>query len=421
MIRELVLPQLSMGMSEGTIAEWACAEGAYVEKEALLLLIETEKVVSELPSPYRGYLHIGVPVGETVPIESVIGKMADTEEEYRQLVAGAQTPTVGTAVPASQPPRGQTSPVAVPADEAACRRIAVSGLAKKIARERGVDLAAVVGTGPRGRIVRRDVLAASERTAVVVSAAPAPGVAAAVDGNRVRARVPMTGMRKTIAERMVQAKTNSASIYLFFEADVTKLVAARETLRARENELETRMSLTAIYAKALALAVQQVPICNSTLVDSEIVVWDNVNVGIAVALPGKGEYDSGLVVPVVRDVERKGLLAIDREIKDLAARARAGKLTAADMAHGTVTLSSSAGFFPGGWMVGTPLLNLPQVVNFQPGSIVHKPVVHEGQIVSRPILPCGLTVDHRAMDGEPAGRLARTIADLLVNPELMLL
>lgn len=422
MIRDLVLPQLSMGMSEGTIAEWVVEEGGFVDKDDLLVLVETEKVVTDLPSAYRGYLHICVQKGETVPVEVLIAQIAETEEEYQQLTAGTTEARMAAALVTAA--TKETAVELAPAAAAGGRRRAVSGLARKIAEVRGMDLAGIAGSGPGGRIVRRDVMAALDGSAAAMPRLPATMTAPPMPGEqgmRELARIPMAGMRKAVAERMIQSKTTAAHTYVFFEVDVTKLLAARETMLAREKELNARISMTALYVKALAIACQHVPICNATLVDGQITVWGNVNVGIAVALPGKTDYESGLIVPVVRNAEAKSVLVLDREIKDLVERAKTGKLAPADTADGTVTLSSTAGFMPGQWCVSTPLINQPQVFNFQPGSPIEKPVVVDGQIVVRTMLPCGLSFDHRAMDGDPVARFNRKIADLLANPELMLL
>jgi len=176
--------------------------------------------------------------------------------------------------------------------------------------------------------------------------------------------------------------------------------------------------MIALYSKALAQACQQVPICNATLEGNEIKLWENVDIGMAVAIPGRTEYESGLIVPVIRSVETKSVLEISREVKDLATRARAGELSASEMGNHTVTLSSTAGMAtPGSWSVSAPILNLPAVVAFQPGSPKKSCVVVDDQIVIRDILPCGLTFDHRALDGEPVGVFGRLIAELLTNPE----
>ncbi|MFO1468040.1 MAG: dihydrolipoamide acetyltransferase family protein [Steroidobacteraceae bacterium] len=421
MIRDVLMPQLAMGMSAGTIVEWVVGEGEQVAREGPLLSIETEKVVTDLPSPYAGWLHRLAEAGDSIPVENVIGKIADSEAEYRALLSGAPR-EASTANPATLGPGDAAAAVALPTapeSAVACsERIRVSGLAKKVAAEHGLSLSSVTGSGPGGRIVRRDVESAVAATSVALG-----GVAKGeVSAMRVRAKIPLTGVRKAIADRMLRSKTTAAHTYVFFEVDVTRLMAARATMLAREQELQTRISMISLYAKALSIAVRHVPICNSTLQDQEIVVWDNVNIGIAVALPGKTEYESGLVVPVVRNVEQKGIFDIDRDIKSLVDRAKAlSKLVADDMSGGTVTLSSSAGFMPGQWCISTPLLNQPQVLNFQPSSPIDKPVIVDGQVAVRTMLPCSLSFDHRALDGEPVARFNRKMSDLLANPELMLL
>jgi pyruvate dehydrogenase E2 component (dihydrolipoamide acetyltransferase) len=422
MIRDMILPQLAMGMSEGKLVEWMVKEGCRTDRDVAAVVIETEKVSTELPVPYAGFFHIVVDIGQTVPIETVIAKIAETEAEYHQLTStgsGAVTATNETAIPPA------AMPVVTAASDSVgpAAKLRISGLARKIAIQRGINLSTIEGTGPGGRIVRRDVTPVIEAAPQIrQEAAPQIDNRAITGSNsRAKARIPLTGMRAVIAERMVKAKASAAHTYFFFEADITKLVAARETMLSREQELGGRISQVAILVRALALACQHVPICNSTLVGDEIIVWENVNVGVAVALPGKTEFESGLVVPVILNVESKGVLAIDREMKDLVARARAGKLSPQDMADGTITVSSTGGFLPGVWCVSTPLINLPQVVNFQPGTAIEKPVVIDGQVVTRTMLPCGLSFDHRAMDGEPIGRFIKKLTELLSNPELMLL
>ena len=448
MIRDVILPQLAMGMSEGTIVEWAVAEGAHVERDAPFASIETEKVVNELPSPYRGFVHFCIEVGEVVPVETVIARIAETESEYREIVgtpssqaaassriipepvAAATAAIAGASVspPASAPvPAPPVVAAAATSTEAssspragALGRVRASGLAKKIAMDHDLDLTGRTGTGPGGRIVRRDVFEALDQARQVTAAAPVadPVAAPAV---REKARVPLTGMRKTIAERMIRSKTTAAHTYVFFEVDVTDLVRVRNTMLEREKELGGRISMVSLLVKALSVACQHVPICNATLTNDEIIVWDNVNVGIAVATAGRAEYESGLLVPVIRNVERLGVAAVDRQVRDLTERARSGRLAPAEMTDGTITLSSTAGFMPGLWAVSTPLINQPQVVNFQPGSPIQKPVVVDDEIVVRTMLPCGLSYDHRAMDGEPVGRFVRKLSELISHPELMLL
>ena len=419
MIREMILPQLAMGMSEGTPVKWVVKEGERTERDKTVVEIETEKVTTELPAPYSGFLHIVVEAGSTVPIETTIAKIAESFEEYQQLTGGAaqaaQVPSVA-AKTAESPTEATTLEDAGEGQLTGKPRI--SGLAKKLAQDHAIPLSAISGTGPGGRIVREDVLAAIEATARPVAALEKPNV---VDGMIELARVRIAGMRKTIADRTLSSKTTAAHTYTFFEVDISKLVAARNVMLDRESEIGSRISMISIISRALAFACQHSPICNSTLIEDEIIIWKNVNIGIVVSLPAKGPYESGLIIPVVRDVQSKNVLQIDREIKDLTGRAREGRLSAADLSGGTITLSSSMGFMPGVWSTSTPLIFLPQVVAFQPGTPIDKPIAVDGQVVIRKMLPCSLTFDHRAMDGEPPSRLKRRLADLLANPELMML
>jgi len=417
MNREMVMPQLAMGMSEGTIVEWLVEEGTRVKRDDPVVSIETEKVVTELPAPYDGFLHILADTQSTVPIEKPIAMIVPTEDEYEQAMAvpkikyteaPAKTDCVAElAVSSADTPE-------ITPSSGVKGQIKASGLVKKIALEEGIPLDEIIGSGPGGRIVQRDLQAFIEARESGRSA-----VAEGVDSNRqLRANIPLTGMRGTIAERMLQAKLNAAQTYVFFEIDVTKLLIARASMLDREEELGTRVSMIALYSKALAQACQQVPICNATLEGNEIKLWENVDIGMAVAIPGRTEYESGLIVPVIRSVETKSVLEISREVKDLATRARAGELSASEMGNHTVTLSSTAGMAtPGSWSVSAPILNLPAVVAFQPGSPKKSCVVVDDQIVIRDILPCGLTFDHRALDGEPVGVFGRLIAELLTNPE----
>ena len=437
MIRDVILPQLAMGMSEGAIVAWDATEGAFVKRDQTLVSIETEKVVTDLPAPFAGFVHFLAKPGDKFPVESVIAKIADTEDEYRSLLSGGDSPRAVKATPIHNSPTGDAEPIvssqsqarlmealpslANPPPQSApivgkTSKIRASGLAKAIARTNGIDLAQLEGSGPGGRIVRRDVeLAVNRLGTPTTRQATGPGAM------RERARVPLTGVRAAIAQKMLAAKTTAAQTYAFFEIDITKLVAARKTILGFQEELATRVSMISFYTRAMALACQHVPICNATLANGEIIVWENINIGIAVALPGRTEYESNLLVPVIRDVQQKGVLQIDKELKDLVKRARTSELSPSDMAGGTITISSTDGFLPGSWVVSTPMLNLPQVVNFQPGAPIDKPVVVDGQIVIRTMLPCGITYDHRALDGEPLGRLLTKLRDLLSNPELMLL
>ncbi len=418
MAKDYVMPKLAMAMNEGTIAKWVIEEGSLINQGEIIMVVETEKVTYDLESPETGYFHIIVGEGETVPVETVIGQFAQDEAELAKLQgesgAGAEPPP-GEAAKAAPAPVAQTDAVSA----AAGGRIKASPLARKMARDRGIDLALVSGTGPGGRVVKRDVLQAEEtgtaRQAVIGAAAP-PVAGAMVE----KARVPVKGARAAIGKRMVENLSTMAQVSHMSEVDITKLMTVRKEFLAKEKELGTRVSLNAFFIKALEVAVRHVPIANASIVGEEIIIWENVNVGFAVALPGPTEWDSSLIVPVIKNVEQKGLLQIDREMRDLVARARAGELAPEDLSDATITVSSTAGFAPG-WAISTPIVNAPQTIIVQPGTALERPVVVDGEIVIRTILPFSLTFDHRIMDGAPLGRFYTRLHQCIEDPSMMLL
>lgn len=423
MATNYLMPKLAMGMNEGTVVEWLAAEGQQLERGAPLMQVETEKVAYDVEAPVAGWLHIVVPAGETVPVESVIGQFAASAEEYAAITGGAVTAAAATApgVPFNDKltSTGAVMPVApaAAAPAAAGGRIKASPLARKLARDRGIDLAAITGTGPQGRIVKRDVLAAK---------AGAPATAAIAQMSEpgtltVKGTVPLKGMRGAIARRMTHSLQTAAQLSQFSEVDATRLLKARECFVANADAYGTRVSVNAFVVKAIAVACQAVPIANAGIVGDEIVLWNEVNVGIAVSLPGQGEWDSGLIVPVLRNAERKGLVQIDRELRDLATRAREGRLVPGETEGGTVTLSPTAAM--GGeamYSWSTPVLNLPQALIVQPGMIMERAVVHKGKIRKRAMLPLSITFDHRVLDGDPVANFVVTLRRCLQAPELML-
>ncbi len=419
MVTNYVMPKLAMGMNEGTVVEWLVAEGQQVERGAPLMQVETEKVAYDVEAPVAGRFHILVAAGETVPVESVIGQFAASAEEYARISGGAtaeaapaivfndkltSTGAVMGTVPAAAPPATSGG------------RIKASPLARKLARDRGLDLATLTGSGPEGRIVKRDVLAAP--AAPVTATAIAPSEPGALT---VRGTVPLKGMRGAIARRMTQSLQTAAQLSHFSEVDATRLLAARASFIAHADAYGTRVSVNAFVVKAIAVACQVVPIANAGIVDDQIVLWNEVNVGIAVSLPGQGEWDSGLIVPVLRNAERKGLVQIDKELRDLATRAREGRLAPGETEGGTITLSPTAAM--GGepmYTWSTPVLNLPQALIVQPGMIMARAVIHEGDIAKREMMPLSVTFDHRILDGDPVASFVVTLRRCLQSPELML-
>lgn len=410
MITDYVMPKLAMAMNEGTINEWLIADGTRVEKGEPIMVVETEKVSYDVESPVAGFLHIIVPVGDTVPVETLVGKIASTEEELHSLAGNEASAKVEQPAAASGTVTTPAAAAVAPA-KADGARIKASPLARKLAAAAGIDLGTINGTGPGGRIVKRDIEAARQSGTVSAPAATASGA--------VR-RLPMKGtMRGTIARKMVESLQTAAQLSASWESDITELIAVRKKFLAREESLGTRVSMNAFIAKAIAQALQQVPIANSSIDGDDILVHSSVNIGIAIALPGKNDIDTQLMVPVLHDVQLLGVVEIDKRMKALIERARCGQLAAEDMQGGTVTLSSTAGIAPPG-LSSTPVLNLPNALLVGPSTPIERPVVHKGKIKVRTMLPISATFDHRILDGEPFSRFASALHDLLETPELML-
>ena len=396
---DYTMPKLAMAMNEGVINQWLVEEGAYVEKGQELATVETEKVAYDVESPEAGYLHILVAEGETVPCETLIAQFAETEEELATLQSSKAAPVAAPAEP--------DQPVAVsPAPEATgnAARVKASPLARRLARDANLDLHTVAGTGPGGRIVKRDVL---------------PLIAAPQATDAVLARVPFTGMRKTIADRVTASLQSSAQLSGNWESDITAMMAFRQEYVRREAELGTRISVNALIARAMAYAIKQVPIANSCLENDEIVIYRAINLGIAVSVPGAGEYDSGLMVGVVHGIESMGLAELDLSMKAMVERLRSGQATAEDTRGATITLSSTAGVGPPG-LTSTPVLNAPNTALVGPSTPIERPVVLDGEMCVRTLMPVSFTFDHRVMDGEPAARFMRALHDCLEHPELMM-
>jgi pyruvate dehydrogenase E2 component (dihydrolipoamide acetyltransferase) len=414
MAKDYVMPKLAMAMNEGTINEWLVKEGEYVEKAAPIATVETEKVSYDVESPESGYLHIIVAEGETVPVEVTIAQFAATEEECAALnVAG------GAA--ASPPSQAEVQAVQViehaaptPPAPASGGRIKASPLAKKMAKDAQLDLSRVSGTGPGGRIVKRDILQALEQGVVALKARTATGPLVE------KIRIPMKGtIRATIARRMVESLQTAAQVSLSWESDITKLIKARQRFVAMEDQLGTRVSMNAFLIKALVCALKQVPIANASIIGDDIVVYDSINVGIAIALPGETAYDSKLLAPVLKAVESMSVVEIDLGMKALIEKARNGQLTAEDMSDSTVTFSSTAGLTPPGTQ-STPVLNLPNALMIGPATPQEKPIAYKGKIKIRTVLPISLTFDHRVLDGSPIAQFSSFMRECVENPELML-
>lgn len=408
---DYVMPKLAMAMNEGTIAEWLVAHGEKVEKGQPLATIETEKVAYDVESPEAGFLSIVVEAGETVPCETLIARFADSADEALAGVAAdaaTETPAATDTAAAGGAAAEPAAPIA-PSAPAPGTRVKASPLARKLAKDAGIELAHITGTGPGGRIVKRDVLAFE----VTAPAAAHRG------GEQILAEIPLSGMRGAIASRMHESLHSGAQLTSNWESDITDLLARRKSFVEREEVLGTRVSFNAFLIRALVYAVRRVPMANACVVDDRITVYGNINMGIAISIPGASEYDSGLMVGVLRGVENMGVVDIDLAMRALVERVRSGNASAEDLSGSTITLSSTAGIGPPGLM-STPVLNMPNVALLGPSTPIERPVIVDGDVQVRTLLPLSFTFDHRALDGDPAARFMAALHDALEHPELLL-
>ncbi|WIG61857.1 MAG: Dihydrolipoamide acetyltransferase component of pyruvate dehydrogenase complex [Ktedonobacterales bacterium] len=442
----VVMPKLGDTMEEGKILTWLKKEGDTVQKGDALAEIETEKVNIEVEAFSAGILRkILAPAGTTIPVGDPIA-LTGTADEPLPATATAQasataaqtTPAAGAGNPATLteqsgqanvapeqvlPAVAQPQPVAAQVmagtngyvasaptqTNAHGARIFISPIARRIAAEHDLDISAIAGTGPGGRIQREDVEAALVRQQQV----PAQPVAPVAAGQAVEA-VPLSAMRKTIAKRLQQSMQTAPHFYVTMAIDTTKLGGFRETINeyAAMQPQPIKVSVNDLIVKAAATALEHMPAVNVSFDGERLLYKRQINIGVAVAL------DQGLIVPVIRDANKRGVLDIARETRRLADAARTGKLKPEEFQGGTFSVSNLGMF---GVDEFTAIINPPESCILAVGAIVPTPVVHEGQVVVRDIMKVTLSVDHRALDGATAARFLQELQRLLEQPVGMLL
>jgi pyruvate dehydrogenase E2 component (dihydrolipoamide acetyltransferase) len=392
---EVKLPRLGQGMEAGTIVKWLKGEGDRVEKGEPLYELDTDKVTQEVEAEASGVLlKIAVSEGE-VPVGRTIAVIGEEGEDVGDIAA--EEPLEEKPQEAPAPPEGNgrpEEPAAVVQQTGG--RVKASPLARRIARERGIDLSSLRGTGPEGRIVAEDV----ERS----EAAPAPAPASVPTGEVERRE--LTSTRKTIARRLTEA-WQIPVFQLQASADMTRVNA----LVARLREEGTKATVTDVLAKVCAEALLRHREVNAQWTDEAILIFPTANVGLAVATP------QGLIVPVIRSAERLRLSEIAAARSDIVTRAREGKLQRADLEEGTFTISNLGMYRVESF---TAVLNPPQAAIIAIGSIEERAVPAGGEIAVRPMMTLTATFDHRAVDGAPAAEFLQTVKELLEEPGLML-
>jgi pyruvate dehydrogenase E2 component (dihydrolipoamide acetyltransferase) len=419
---------MGFDMTEGKLAQWLKQVGDPVKRGEPVAEIETDKVNIEIEAPVDGVLRgVFLEPGQTVPVGTLIGVVGSADEALdldamRRKAVGEAAPVAAPAAPAA--PAGAPAPVAVPVPAApappkANGRTKASPLARRMAKEAGLNLAQLTGTGPGGRIVRRDIDAAMAADRVMPVAAPAaapaapPAPAPAILGPAVlkQETVPLTKLRQTIARRMTASKQQAPHFYVTNEIDMAEAMALRARLNALTDEAG-KISVNDMVVKAAALALTHFPNINASFAENAIQRHGAAHVGIAVAL------DEGLITVVVHDADRKPLAQIARESKDIIARARSGKARPEELQGSTFTVSNLGMFDVESFVA---IVNPPEAAILAVGSVMDVPVVKDGQLVPGKRMRATISADHRVTDGAEAARFMQVVKQYLEEPLRLLL
>jgi 2-oxoglutarate dehydrogenase E2 component (dihydrolipoamide succinyltransferase) len=420
---DVIMPQMGESIVEGTITKWLKKPGEKVQRDEPLFEISTDKVDAEIPAPASGVLQeIKVGEGSTVGINTVVGVIAGDGEAAAKPAAAAPAPAQRQEAKPSAPPAAKPSPPAqTPVEpraeeeeeEGAGEHVRSSPLVRRIAKEHGIDLSQVTGTGLGGRITKQDILAFVEKGgAPAAPAAPSPASTPAQPEPAARPAaappppapipgevVPLTQMRRIIAQRMIESRRTSAHVHCMFEVDITRIVHLRNKMKSSfEQRYNARLTFMPFFVRAAIIALQQFPIVNASLEGDNIRYHRNINVGIAVAL------DWGLIVPVLKNAEEKNFLGLQRGITDLGERARSKKLMPHEVEGSTFTVTNPGQF---GAVFGLPIINQPNSAILGVGGIAKAPVVvtdRDGNdsIAIRSLVHLTLGYDHRLIDGAVA-------------------
>ena len=374
MATDIIMPQLGESIAEGTIIKWLIPPGGRVEKDQALLEVETDKVSLEVPSPSSGFLsEVLVAEGQKVPVGTLIARL-DGDAPKKEVVN-----RVGGVVVRPMEPTAEGVDHYSPA-------------VRQLAKEYGVELSAVTGTGAGGRVTKKDVLD------FVAGRSATPSGFSAQQPSRPSAEeeiLPFTQMRKTIAERMIKSRQTSAHVATFFEVDFSAIAKFREG---------RSLTYLPFVISAVSRGLKEMPILNASWGDQGIVIKRQIHMGIAVAI------EDGLLVPVLRDADRKSLTALAKEVADLADRARTKRLNPEEVQGGTFTITNHGGF---GSLFSTPIINQPQVAILGAGAVQKRPVVLHDAIAIRPMCYLSLSFDHRIIDGATADQFMSKVKALL--------
>lgn len=405
---EIQIPKLGLTMEEAALVCWKFAPAQMIKKDEIVLVIETDKVTFEMPSPGDGLLHPVIPAGTRVIVGQIVGYLAADKDELEKLTS--QHPAAETAAPkeaeaATLATGPGTSGADAPVESQI--RFKASPVARAMAKTHGMNLAGIQGTGPGGRIIRADILKALE-IGVPVPAAPmqVPSAPAASGLLSAVMEIPITGIRRVIFKNMHLSLSTQAQLTLHTEASAEALIRVRQRLSSKD----VKVSYNAILVKITAQALKQHPMINAGVSGEVIKIWRQIHIGVAMDL-GKG-----LIVPKIRHADAKTIREIATDLERLTEAAKANKLSLDDLTMGTFTLTNL-----GVWDIDnfTPIVNPPESAILGVGRILPKPVIKDGAVVAEQRMALSLTFDHRIIDGTPGASFLKTVKDMIEEPLIM--
>lgn len=410
MATKVHMEALSPTMEEGQVVKWHKAEGDSVSQGEVLADIETDKATMELVARGKGILRRILTVeGQSAPVGEVIAVIGQEGEDIGALVGAGAAPKQAAPEQAGEEPREEEAEEARPPATANGGRVKASPLARRLAAEAGLELSRLQGSGPGGRIVKRDVEEAAERApAPARVGVPAPGAPTEKDYEE----IPLSQMRKTIARRLAESIGPVPHYFLTIDLDMDRARQARARINALLDERGEKISMNDLIIRAVAGALRQHPAVNSAWHGDRIRRWRRVHVGVAVAV------EEGLITPVIRDADRKGVAEIASEVRELAGRARAKKLKPEEYTGATFSVSNLGMF---GIHEFTAVINPPEAGSLAVGQVEEHPVVMNGQVVVRPRMWATMSCDHRVIDGATGARFLQTLKAMLEEPAAILL
>jgi 2-oxoglutarate dehydrogenase E2 component (dihydrolipoamide succinyltransferase) len=416
MSSEVTVPVLGESVSEATIGQWLKQPGEAVAADEPIASLETDKVAIDVMAPQAGVMgqHIAKE-GDTVVVGALITTIEDGSGAAAAPKAAAPAAAASAPAPAASTPSPAPAPAPSQSEEQDSGPSALSPAVRRAVLEYGIDPSKVKGTGKDGRITKDDVLAAAQsKSAQAAPAASAPAAAAPAAGTERREeRVRMTRLRQTVAKRLKSAQDTAALLTTFNDVDMSAVIEARDKYKdVFQKKHGIKLGFMSFFSKASVLALKSIPSVNAQIEGDEIVYFDYIDISIAVSAP------NGLVVPVVRDVDKMSFAGIEQAIAGFGKKAKEGTLTMDDMKGGTFTISNGGVF---GGLMSTPIINPPQSAVLGLHRIEDRPVVRNGEIVIRPMMYIALSYDHRLIDGREAVTALKTIKEAIEDPTRLLI